>query len=139
MIDPIPVLCPENIWTKVATGVKGGKISISDSRPGYVYTYIKTGEAAPIDESTSLPLPLRGAEVNNDISIDVYVMAKGSNGFIGYRPSVNDCLNNDSGGLTMDELTSQIEQSFKVIRVRCRLWFMLSIIEFIIIAAMIGT
>jgi len=76
MANPAAVACAADTWVKVATAVQSGFVSIKDNTPdGWVSTYKLTGEAAPSDDTTAVPMYLPGASISASVDIDVYIKA----------------------------------------------------------------
>ena len=80
MANPVIVPCIKDTWVKVITNLTAATIRITSNAPDlYVWAYIATGGAAPVDQSNAVPL-------KNDLPLsfaaaaDVYVFAKGKAG-----------------------------------------------------------
>ena len=89
MNNPLVIEIPQNIWTKVATGITIGTIHKTDSLKSktptsYLQTFRLTGEAAPTEISPEAALMFLDKEGTEDISstapIDVYITARGATG-----------------------------------------------------------
>ena len=83
MPNPIPVDCPSNIWTKVATSVKNGIIWITKSSPHiYLQTWKVTGDPAPTLRSEGVKVLHACIPIQSTINIDVYIHPIGKDGCV---------------------------------------------------------
>lgn len=82
MADPIRIPLTKDVWTKIATAISTGFVSIADKTPKYLQTYRETGNAAPTDNETGLPLSQPGAPIQSSGSIDVYIKPLGVDGAV---------------------------------------------------------
>lgn len=75
MADPVFTPCPKGQWTKVASGVTSGTLTISLTAANYLRTYRMAGNLAPTLRSDGLPIfkGRRQEEIKSDLSIDVYI------------------------------------------------------------------
>lgn len=76
MADPVAIEIPKGQWTKVATNVTNGLITVKEWQPdNYQFDYKMTGEAAPTDLSKSIPMSDGQIEIESGAGIDVYLYA----------------------------------------------------------------
>lgn len=81
--QPIPVVCPADEWTKVATDVTAGSINRMSKKPNlYLQTWRATGEAAPTDDSEGIPIfqIVGDNKIEAVAAIDVYIWPRGAAG-----------------------------------------------------------
>lgn len=84
MANPATVSCDADVWTKVATAVKSGQVSIKNNAPRvYRCTYVVTADPAPSDDSVALAFDEDGSlPISADEEIDVYIKPVGANGLV---------------------------------------------------------
>lgn len=81
MATPVIVnITPQNTWVKVASSVKAGKLTKSDTIKDYLHTYVDAGGTAPTGLTLSRPFDLNSALIKSDTPIDVYVYCKDDTG-----------------------------------------------------------
>ena len=86
MADPIFVVCPVDVWTKVATNVVVAALhKFTDDKTLYLQTYRDTGNPVPPvgDPSEGVQIfdpeiKSKSVSVSATVPIDVYVFAKGT-------------------------------------------------------------
>jgi len=87
MADPVIVITPKDVWTKVATDVVSGQIlQLSEQPQGYFYTHRLTGTSAPsatTNKNESVEI-FRGSSnsetIENSVGIDIYIMCTVADG-----------------------------------------------------------
>jgi len=94
MANPLPVLCPEGVWTQVAVNTNIGVLhQLSFAPERYLQTYRETGDSVPVgnDEGARLfgPGSLK-TFIAHTTPIDIYVKAVGANGIIGTAGAFRD-------------------------------------------------
>lgn len=85
MANPLPVDCPVDTWTKVATNVTSGQVNKLNKKPNlYLQTYRMTGNPAPTDQGEGVPIFVESGDniISSAAGIDVYIMAVGQDGEI---------------------------------------------------------
>lgn len=60
MANPVQTIIPKKTWTKVATSVTAGKVSVQDGAK-VLYTYSSSPSVAPTSNATAVQI--RGGEV----------------------------------------------------------------------------
>lgn len=83
--NPSVVPCPKDVWTKVADNVTSAVIHKLSLAPGvYKQTYKLTGEGAPADDTTAIPIFDDGQPhiVSSDAGIDVYMKCSDADGSV---------------------------------------------------------
>ena len=79
--DPVEVAVPANAWTKVATNVTKGQVSILfPTNDDWYWTQRGTGEAAPTTEDPFVKLNFQSTLIESSIAIDVYAYVKNTAG-----------------------------------------------------------
>ena len=75
-------ITPKDAWQKVATAIKKGNFIVKDSGPSaYYYTYVDTGDAAPVTTPIGNIIN-KEIELNNSVDVDFYIYAVGAVGVI---------------------------------------------------------
>jgi hypothetical protein len=83
MPNPLVVDLTANTWTKVATAVKTGQVTIKNNTPNmYKHTYVLTGESAPTDDTKAHKFIANSGYISAAEDIDVYIKSVGKNGKI---------------------------------------------------------
>lgn len=73
MANPVNFECPADAWTKVASSVNSGTVTIKNNEPGvYKHTYRVAGGAAPTDNDDALSFE-KMALISSSFPIDVYI------------------------------------------------------------------
>lgn len=82
MPNPTNVLCPADVWTKVATNVTSAIVKKMNVRPNvYLETYRVTADPAPADNTGANPIDESGELMINSASgVDVYIQPVGAAG-----------------------------------------------------------
>lgn len=88
MANPAVTEIPKNVWTKVATNVTAGFISICDSDKSkaptkYLQTYRATGDTTPIATGEGVLMFQQHPEteeIKSSFAIDIYLMARSVDG-----------------------------------------------------------
>lgn len=82
MPNPVNVICPAGVWTKVATNVTSALVKKMNSEPNvYLETYRLTGESAPADNTGANPIDDTGElVVSAPAGIDIYIQPVGADG-----------------------------------------------------------
>jgi len=85
MTAPARVECAADTWVLVAENVTSGQLHRLEKSPNlYLQTYVDTGDAAPTDDNTAVPVFVGGESViiSNVSAIDVYIKAVGAAGAV---------------------------------------------------------
>lgn len=85
MADPVIIACSKDAWTKVATNVTSGSVSVKDGAGSRWYqTYLDTGGAAPANDDLSKAIDLIQPTdpIDSSIGIDVYVQPARQDGSV---------------------------------------------------------
>ena len=83
MADPERKELTKDVWTKIATAVSAGFVSIANTKPDkYLQTYKETGNPPPTDNDEALHLRQPGAPIQTPGSIDVYIKPIGADGAV---------------------------------------------------------
>jgi len=94
MANPLPVLCPEGVWTQVAVNTNIGMIhQLSFAPERYLQTYRETGDSAPVNNNEGARLFGSGSLktfIAHTTPIDIYVKAVGANGIIRTADTLSD-------------------------------------------------
>jgi len=94
MANPLPVLCPEGVWTQVAVNTSSGMIhQLSFAPERYLQTYRETGDSAPVNNNEGARLFGSGSLktfIAHTTPIDIYVKAVGANGIIRTADTLSD-------------------------------------------------
>lgn len=84
MAGPVVVECPQNTWTKVASGVVEGIVDRIQTGYSYYQTYRRSGQATPTDPiGTEVPTgsvqmftQAPQEHIASSVPIDVYVLTQ---------------------------------------------------------------
>ena len=83
MAAPLPVSLTAGTWTLIATAVRSGQVTIKNNTPSmYKITYVLTGVAAPMDDTTAHRFIEGSLPISASEDIDVYVKAVGADGLL---------------------------------------------------------
>ena len=79
--DPIEKAIPADEWTKIATNVKTGSVSIlNPTNDDWYWTQRATGEAAPTTEEPEVKLEFQTSIISETVEVDIYVYVKNKAG-----------------------------------------------------------
>jgi len=79
MANPLLVSLSKDVWTKVATAVTRGQVSIIGNQPQQILTtYRLTGGPAPITQSEGVAMSRKSVQIFSKDPIDVYVLPQGN-------------------------------------------------------------
>lgn len=71
-IEPAIVPTPAGVWTKIGSNLTSA-FFIPAEKGQYFWSFRLAGNVAPTDKSEVAPLPAKGASVNPDVALDIYV------------------------------------------------------------------
>ena len=75
MASPVLVPLVANVWTLVATAITNADLQLKriTANSGYLWTYVNTGGAAPVDDSEAIPIRDKFLRIEITPAVDVYV------------------------------------------------------------------
>lgn len=83
MANPVIVAVPKDVWTKVATSVQRGQISIIGNQPSqFLSTYRTAGDLPPVSKDEGIAFSRKSVEIRSKTFIDVYIRPEVKDGTI---------------------------------------------------------
>ena len=83
MANPVIVAVPKDVWTKVATSVQRGQISIIGNQPSqFLSTYRLAGDSVPISKDEGIAFSRKSVQIKSKELIDVYIRPEVKDGTI---------------------------------------------------------